>query len=57
MTISMHDKPQSKTHKLSTAYQAERTRQEIMEVELNRGKIAMIDANGRLIRIKLMAEH
>lgn len=50
---SQHDKQ----HKLRSAYQAERQYQEIVELELNRSHMAMIDAEGRLVRISFITEH
>ncbi|MBA5763962.1 hypothetical protein H2O73_16480 [Vibrio sp. 404] len=45
------------TRKLVKAYKFERTQQEITEVELNRAKIVMIDENGNMKRIPILAEH
>lgn len=46
-----------RSNKLIKAYIFERTQQEITEVELNRAKIVMIDANGNMKRVPLLAEH
>ncbi|MGF1908494.1 hypothetical protein L4C38_03515 [Vibrio kasasachensis] len=47
----------SRSRKLVKAYRFERTQQEITEVELNRAKIVMIDENGNMKRIPILAEH
>ncbi|HAS61415.1 MAG TPA: hypothetical protein DCS35_01890 [Vibrio sp.] len=47
----------SRSKKLVKAYKFERTQQEITEVELNRAKIVMIDENGNMKRIPILAEH
>ncbi|EEX93989.1 hypothetical protein VIOR3934_08741 [Vibrio orientalis CIP 102891 = ATCC 33934] len=49
--------PEGKSSKLVSAYKKERTQQEITEVELNRGKIVMIDENGEFKSIPILAEH
>ncbi|KII75928.1 hypothetical protein [Vibrio renipiscarius] len=46
-----------RSQKLVKAYLFERTQQEITEVELNRAKIVMLDQNGNMKRIPLLAEH
>ena len=43
--------------KLVNAYKKERTRQEVTEVELNRSKIVMIDENGNIKKVPILAEH
>lgn len=43
--------------RLLKAYKHERTRQEVTEVELNRSKIVMIDENGNMKRVPILAEH
>ncbi|OLQ84848.1 hypothetical protein BIY21_04800 [Vibrio ponticus] len=50
-------KVQSKCRKLVKAYKFERSQQEITEVELNRAKIVMVDENGNMRRIPILAEH
>lgn len=47
----------SKTTKLGCAYINERERLEMTEIELNRSKIVMVDANGRIIKLPLNLEH
>ncbi|MEF1187359.1 hypothetical protein [Vibrio sinaloensis] len=47
----------SSAQKLIEAYRSERTRQEITEVELNRTKIVMIDEDGNMKKVPLLAEH
>ncbi|GAK84021.1 hypothetical protein JCM19238_1584 [Vibrio ponticus] len=47
----------ARSRKLVKAYKFERTQQEITEVELNRAKIVMIDENGNMKRIPILAEH
>lgn len=47
----------SPAQKLIDAYRSERTRQEITEVELNRTKIVMIDEDGNMKKVPLLAEH
>ena len=47
----------SRADKLVKAYRSERTQQEITEVELNRTKIVMIDENGNMKKVPLLAEH
>ncbi|MCG9580822.1 hypothetical protein L1D13_20360 [Vibrio tubiashii] len=42
---------------LVNAYKKERTRQEVTEVELNRSKIVMIDENGNIKKVPILAEH
>lgn len=39
------------------AFRSERTQQEITEVELNRTKIVMIDEDGNIKKVPLLAEH
>lgn len=48
---------ETRSQKLVKAYIFERTQQEITEVELNRAKIVIIDENGNLKRVPLLAEH
>ncbi|MGD8110324.1 hypothetical protein ACQEXU_02330 [Vibrio sp. TRT 21S02] len=43
--------------KLRDAYRTERTIQEVTEVELNRAKIVMIDEDGNIKRVPILAEH
>ncbi|EJN6829402.1 hypothetical protein ATY35_12430 [Vibrio cidicii] len=43
--------------KLKYAYIDERVRLEIVEVELNRTKIVMVDEKGRMRKISLIPEH
>lgn len=51
------DAPEGRANKLVSAYKKERTQQEITEVELNRGKIVMIDENGEFKSVPILAEH
>lgn len=39
------------------AYKHERTRQEVTEIELNRSKIVIIDENGNVRKVPILAEH
>lgn len=39
------------------AFRSGRTQQEITEVELNRTKIVMIDEDGNIKKVPLLAEH
>ncbi|EGU47779.1 hypothetical protein VII00023_20337 [Vibrio ichthyoenteri ATCC 700023] len=48
---------ETRSKKLLKAYIFERTLQEITEVELNRAKIVIIDENGNMKRVPLLAEH
>ncbi len=43
--------------KLRDAYRQERTIQEVTEIELNRAKIIMIDEDGNIKRVPIIAEH
>lgn len=43
--------------KLRTAYVKERTNLEVVEIELNRSKIMVIDEQGRKRRIPILSEH
>ncbi|KDN29310.1 hypothetical protein VFDL14_14085 [Vibrio fortis] len=43
--------------KLRTAYVKERTNLEVVEIELNRSKIMMIDEQGRKRRVPILSEH
>ncbi|KJY84030.1 hypothetical protein TW81_06355 [Vibrio galatheae] len=43
--------------KLVNAYRKERTQQEVTEVELNRSNIVMIDENGNIKKVPILAEH
>lgn len=45
------------TDRLVAAYKKERTQQEVTEVELNRSKIVMIDENGNIKKVPILAEH
>lgn len=45
------------SQKLRCAYIDERVRLEIVEVELNRTKIVMVDEKGRMRKISLIPEH
>ncbi|MFB9136785.1 hypothetical protein M1D72_03390 [Vibrio sp. AK197] len=47
--------PQSQ--RLRHAYQNERKKLELTEVELNRSKIFMIDQDGNIKRVSLLSEH
>lgn len=49
--------PTPRASKLISAYKKERTRQEVTEVELNRSKIVMIDENGNVKKVPILAEH
>ncbi|MFM2586887.1 hypothetical protein [Vibrio sp. TBV020] len=51
------EESEGRASKLVSAYKKERTRQEITEVELNRGKIVMIDENGEFKPVPILAEH
>ncbi len=44
-------------NKLRDAYVQERTYLEIVEIELNRSKIIMIDEQGRKKRVPILSEH
>ncbi|WP_234496821.1 hypothetical protein [Vibrio maritimus] len=50
------DKPTHKD-KLKGAYINERSKLEVVEVELNRSKVAMIDQDGKMIRVPFLSEH
>ncbi|EEX39675.1 hypothetical protein [Vibrio furnissii] len=43
--------------KLRQAYISERQRLELVEIELNRSKVVMIDENGRIVRFSPTSEH
>ncbi|WP_192891908.1 hypothetical protein [Vibrio bathopelagicus] len=43
--------------KLRKAYVKERTYLEVVEIELNRSKIIMIDEQGRKKRVPILSEH
>lgn len=43
--------------RLVKAYKHERARQEVTEIELNRSKIVMIDENGKIRKVPILAEH
>ncbi|MGR5067675.1 MULTISPECIES: hypothetical protein [Vibrio] len=43
--------------KLKAAYVTARTQLEIIEVELNRSKIMMIDENGKMTKVSILSEH
>ncbi|EKO3444229.1 hypothetical protein FNO25_000390 [Vibrio fluvialis] len=43
--------------KLRQAYISERQSLELLEIELNRSKVVMIDENGRIVRFSLTSEH
>ncbi|OED59861.1 hypothetical protein A165_23090 [Vibrio tasmaniensis ZS-17] len=43
--------------KLREAYVKERTYLEVVEIELNRSKIIMIDEQGRKKRVPILSEH
>ncbi|WKY60350.1 hypothetical protein Q5H80_16040 [Vibrio sp. SNU_ST1] len=43
--------------KLREAYVQERTNLEVVEIELNRSKIIMIDEQGRKKRVPILSEH
>ncbi|CAH6785028.1 conserved hypothetical protein [Vibrio chagasii] len=44
-------------NKLRDAYVKERTYLEVVEIELNRSKIIMIDEQGRKKRVPILSEH
>ncbi|EAQ55442.1 hypothetical protein AB4516_02955 [Vibrio sp. 10N.222.54.F12] len=44
-------------NKLRDAYVQERTNLEVVEIELNRSKIIMIDEQGRKKRVPILSEH
>ncbi|GAL29897.1 hypothetical protein ACPV5O_20380 [Vibrio maritimus] len=50
------DKPTPKD-KLKGAYINERSKLEVVEVELNRSKVVMIDQDGKMIRVPFLSEH
>ena len=39
------------------AYLSARKQQELLEVELNRAKIVMVDADGKMVRVPMLSEH
>lgn len=43
--------------KLKAAYITARTQLEVIEVELNRSKIMMIDENGKMTKVSILSEH
>lgn len=43
--------------RMQESYLKARKQQELLEVELNRAKIVMVDVNGKMIRVPLLAEH
>jgi FMN-dependent NADH-azoreductase len=47
----------SLTEKLKTAYIEARSQLEIIEVELNRSKIVMIDEDGNMRTVPILSEH
>jgi ABC-type phosphate transport system auxiliary subunit len=49
--------PSLEQSKLRDAYVKERTYLEVVEIELNRSKIIMIDEQGRKKRIAILSEH
>ncbi|MGF1745030.1 hypothetical protein [Vibrio minamisatsumaniensis] len=49
--------PSTEQQKLRDAYVQERTYMEVVEIELNRSKIIMIDEQGRKKRISILSEH
>ncbi|MGF1719420.1 hypothetical protein L4D20_05150 [Vibrio kyushuensis] len=48
---------QALSYKLRSAYQSERDKLEMTEVELNRSRIFMVDKNGNMRIVPLMSEH
>ena len=49
--------PSAEQSKLRDAYVKERTYLEVVEIELNRSKIIMIDEQGRKKRVPILPEH
>ncbi len=49
--------PSTEQQKLRDAYVQERTYMEVVEIELNRSKIIMIDEQGRKKRVSILSEH
>ncbi|MEZ9398471.1 hypothetical protein AB4393_05645 [Vibrio splendidus] len=49
--------PSAEQNKLRDAYVQERTYLEVVEIELNRSKIIMIDEQGRKKRVPILSEH
>lgn len=47
----------SKQVRLQDAYLKARRQQESLEVELNRARIIMLDADGKIVRLPLLSEH
>lgn len=47
----------SPTQRLKGAYISERSKLEVVEVELNRSKVVMIDQDGKLIKVPFLSEH
>lgn len=56
IVIPGEDKPTPKD-KLKGAYINERSKLEVVEVELNRSKVVMIDQDGKMIRVPFLSEH
>jgi hypothetical protein len=50
------DKPSPK-QRLKGAYICERSKLEVVEVELNRSKVVMIDQDGKFIKVPFLSEH
>ncbi len=50
------DEPSPK-QRLKGAYINERSKLEVVEVELNRSKVVMIDQDGKLIKVPFLSEH
>ncbi|WP_353499352.1 hypothetical protein [Vibrio chaetopteri] len=55
-TVISTDKLSPK-QRLKGAYICERSKQEVVEVELNRSKVVMIDQDGKLIKVPFLSEH
>lgn len=52
------DKPSKADEtRLTTAYRMERSQQEVVEIELSRAKIVVMDEHGNLKRIPIIPEH
>ncbi|WP_295891304.1 hypothetical protein [uncultured Vibrio sp.] len=49
--------PVNASDKLRSAYQSEKNKLEVTEVELNRSRIFMVDKNGNMRILPLMSEH
>lgn len=54
---SLTEQPLKCATRLVKAYKYERARQQVTEVELNRSKIVMIDENGNIKKVPILAEH